>query len=66
VILVELVVLYALIGSIAALVFVSFGLAQVLPPHTPVTLGARLLFLPGAMALWPLVIARWLGLRCAP
>jgi hypothetical protein len=64
-VLLELLALYALIGGVTALGFISFGLAAVLPPHTPVTLGARLLFLPAAVALWPLVIGRWLRPRPA-
>ena len=36
------------------------GLAAVLPAGTPVTIGARILFVPGAAALWPIVLRRWL------
>jgi hypothetical protein len=31
----------------------------------PVTVGARILLLPGAFVLWPLVLARWLKSRGA-
>jgi hypothetical protein len=52
--------LYALVGFIVAVTFVAFGVTRVLPPSTTVTTGARLLLLPGATALWPYVLVRWL------
>jgi hypothetical protein len=51
--------LYAAAGVIAAVAFVLFGVTQVQP--LPVSIGARILLLPGAFALWPYVTARWLG-----
>ena len=51
-------VLYAAIGAAVALAFVAFGVTRVQP--MPVSLGARILILPGAAALWPYVLARWL------
>lgn len=48
---------YAVAGVVTALAFVSFGISQVQP--MPATLGARLLFLPGAFALWPYILIRW-------
>jgi hypothetical protein len=62
----DLVALYGLAGVIVALAFVTVGVASVLPAGTPVTIGARILFLPGAAALWPLVLSRWLQLRDLP
>ena len=50
--------LYAAAGVVTALAFVTFGITRVQP--APVTLGARILILPGAAALWPYVLARWL------
>ena len=58
--LVTAIALYALAGIIVALAFVAVGLAAVLPAGTPVTIGARILFVPGAAALWPIVLRRWL------
>jgi hypothetical protein len=52
---------YVLAGLGVALAFVTFGVAKVLPISTSFTAGARLLLLPGAAALWPYVLARWLG-----
>jgi hypothetical protein len=57
--------LYVIAGVVVALAFVTAGLAAVLPAGTTVTVGARILFLPGAAALWPLVLRRWLGSRGA-
>ena len=51
--------IYAVIGFVIAVFFVIFGIARVLP-HTTATIGARILFLPGATALWPYVLVRWL------
>lgn len=53
---------YAAVGLAVAAGFVTAGLAKVMP-HTRVTAGARLLFIPGAAALWPLVLSRWLAAR---
>jgi hypothetical protein len=58
--LVTAIALYALAGIIVALAFVAVGLAVVLPAGTQVTIGARILFVPGAAALWPIVLRRWL------
>jgi hypothetical protein len=55
--------LYVLVGVIVALAFVTFGVTQVLP--YAMTLGARILVLPGAAALWPYVLLRWLKSRRA-
>ncbi len=50
--------LYAAAGVVTALAFVSFGVTRVQP--APVSLGARILILPGAAVLWPYVLLRWL------
>jgi hypothetical protein len=55
--------LYALLGIVTAAAFVSFGVTQVLPYSMSV--GARILVFPGAAALWPYVLARWLKSRGA-
>ena len=51
------VALYAILGAITALAFVSFGVTRVQPQ--PVSVGARILLFPGAAALWPCVLLRW-------
>lgn len=55
--------LYLVIGLITAIAFVSVGLRQVLPHGMTASLGARLLFFPGAAALWPYVLSRWMSAR---
>jgi hypothetical protein len=57
--------LYLLIGFVTAVAFVSFGLSQVLPHNMTASLGARILFIPGATALWPYVLLRWQQARSA-
>lgn len=54
------IVAYGAVGIATALAFVSFGVVRVLPRPVPVSLGARILLIPGAAALWPCVLRRWL------
>jgi hypothetical protein len=63
VILIDVLALYAVLGAVIALAFVTFGIARVLPAGTPVTLGARVLLMPGAALLWPYVLLRWVKAR---
>jgi hypothetical protein len=55
--------LYVAAGLVTAVAFVIFGVTRVLPQPMPVTVGARILLVPGAAALWPYVLARWLRSR---
>jgi hypothetical protein len=55
---------YAAAGAVTAVAFATFGVTRVQP--APMTLGARLLILPGAAALWPYVLLRWLRARGTP
>ena len=55
------VVIYVVAGLVAGTAFVAFGVTTV--QSAPVTVGARILLLPGATALWPLVLSRWLKTR---
>ena len=50
--------LYGVAGAVTAVAFVTLGVTRVQP--APLSLGARLLILPGAAALWPYVLMRWL------
>lgn len=52
--------LYAAVGVAIAAAFLVFGVTRVLPQPAPVTLGARIVLFPGAVALWPYVLIRWL------
>jgi hypothetical protein len=53
-------VLYIVAGFAVGLAFVCFGITAV--QSAPVTVGARILLLPGATMLWPAVLSRWLKL----
>jgi hypothetical protein len=55
--------LYAAAGLGVGLAFVSAGVSRILPGACTFTPGARLLILPGAAALWPYVLVRWLRAR---
>ena len=57
-------VLYAAAGVATALAFVSVGVSRIVRPPPPATLGARILWLPGAFALWPYIVVRWWKARC--
>jgi len=50
--------LYAAIGLVTGVAFVAFGVTRV--QAAPMSVGARILILPGAAALWPYVLMRWL------
>lgn len=52
---------YALAGAAVALAFVARGADVALGEPATLTAGARILLLPGAFLLWPLVLVRWLG-----
>jgi hypothetical protein len=55
---------YGLAGAVFAVGFVTMGIQRVdsVAEHAP--LGFRLIVLPGAAALWPLLLVRWL--KAAP
>jgi len=49
---------YVLIGLLVALVFAVHGPGRLLGGQPAVSLGARLVLIPGAAILWPLVARR--------
>jgi hypothetical protein len=51
---------YAWTGVAFAVVFVLFGIHRVDPVAEHSTIGFRLIVVPGAAALWPLLLSRWL------
>ena len=57
------VLLYAAIGVAFGAACVAAGVGKVLPGHPSFTIGARLLLLPAAAALWPYVLIRWIRAR---
>jgi hypothetical protein len=54
-------VLYVAVGFLVAIGFVLYGVTTI--QTAPVTVGARILLLPAATALWPLILSRWLKAR---
>ena len=50
--------LYVAAGLVIGLAFVTFGVGRV--QAAPATVAARILFLPAAVSLWPIVLTRWL------
>ena len=60
---IALIGLYVAVGIPVGLAFVTFGVTRVLPEPAPVTVGARVLLFPGAAALWPYVLVRWVKAR---
>lgn len=51
---------YAVIGLVFALLFVSRGVQRVDPAAKGSPAGFRILILPGATALWPFLLSKWL------
>jgi len=52
---------YLAIGALVGLVTVTFGAARFDPSARGMPVQARLVILPGAMLLWPVLLARLLG-----
>jgi hypothetical protein len=52
--------LYVLLGVGVAVAFVLLGVTRILPQPATVTIPARVLLFPGSVALWPIVVRRWL------
>jgi len=59
-VLVVLLSAYAVLGTLFAVAFVARGIAQIDPIAKDSTLGFRLIVLPGAAALWPLLLKLWI------
>ncbi|MGH9372534.1 MAG: hypothetical protein ACRD15_13470 [Vicinamibacterales bacterium] len=51
---------YVAAGVVFAVAFVAWGVSRVDPVAREATIGFRLIILPGAIALWPLLAARWM------
>ena len=56
-----LVAAWLVLGLAIAVPFAFKGADGLPRVHAPLTLGARLLIIPGAAVLWPLVLRRWLA-----
>ncbi len=53
--------LYAAAGALFAVLFVSKGVGRIDPAARGARLGFRLLILPASIALWPILLRRWLS-----
>ena len=51
---------YAAIGLLFAVAFLTAGISRVDPVSKGSGIGFRLIILPGVAALWPLLITRWI------
>ena len=51
---------YAALGLLFAAPFVAIGVQRIDPNAKGATFGFRLLILPGSIALWPVLMARWI------
>lgn len=60
-----LMLVYVAIGLLVAMGLVLAGPQRLLAEPQPVSAGARLLLVPGAVLLWPLLVRRWLARRTA-
>lgn len=58
--------LYALFGAFFALAFVTFGVQRVDPNAKGSGVVFRLLIFPGSIALWPLLLKRWVSGQVSP
>ena len=56
---------YALVGVLFAVPFVLKGAARLDPDAVEGTWGFRVLIFPGAAALWPWLLTRWMRARSA-
>jgi len=52
--------IYLACGMVFALAFALFGAGRIDPHAAHGTWGYRLLVIPGAAAVWPLLLSRWL------
>ena len=53
--------IYAAAGVVFALAFLAFGLKRIDNGAKDTSLAFRLIVLPGLIALWPLMLIRWIA-----
>ena len=51
--------IYAALGFVFALPFLSVGVQKIDPQARGAKLGFRLLIVPGVIAFWPMLLKRW-------
>lgn len=52
--------LYLALGLVFALVFVSLGVQRIDTSAVNASFGFRMIILPGTIALWPIMLVKWL------
>jgi hypothetical protein len=57
----EVVAAYGATGILFALAFLTFGIGRIDPGARGAGLGFRLMVFPGVVALWPLMLVRWIS-----
>ena len=58
--------LYLAVGACFAVAFAAWGVPAIDPAGKGMSISTRLLILPGATALWPLLLKKWLGRQLPP
>jgi membrane protein implicated in regulation of membrane protease activity len=58
--------LYALLGVVFALAFVTVGVKRVDSQANGSGIAFRLLIFPGSVAFWPVLLRRWIARRSEP
>ena len=57
---------YLGIGAVFAVIFATWGAQTIDPAAKGMPIAARLLILPGAMGLWPVLLVKWLRRQSPP
>lgn len=57
---------YTAVGLLFGLAFVSVGVTRLDPAARGTSVAFRVLILPGAVALWPFVLFKWVSAARAP
>ena len=57
---------YLAVGACFAVAFAAWGAQTIDPAGKGMSISTRLLILPGATALWPLLLKKWLGRQLPP
>ena len=57
---------YVAVGACFAVAFAAWGAQAIDPAGKSMPVSARLLVLPGATALWPLLLVKWLRRQLPP
>lgn len=58
--------LYCIFGLVFSFLFAFYGVKKIDPNAKEATIGFRLLIVPGALSLWPLLAMRWLKGQTEP